>query len=38
MLRREYMLSAVNGLTKNRKIFDITQRDFLNLNFFYKDQ
>ena len=32
VLRREYMLSAVNGLTKNPKIFHITHRDFSTWN------
>ena len=31
-LRKEYLLSAVNGLTNNPKILHITQGDLFNLN------
>ena len=32
LLRTEYLLSAVNGLTNSPKILYITQRDFINPN------
>ena len=38
LLRREYLLSAVNGLTNSPKILHITQRDFFNLEFPETDQ
>ena len=38
LLQREYLLSAVNGLTKSPKVLHITQRDFLNLNCLHRDQ
>ena len=34
LLRREYLLSTVNVLTKSPKILQITKRDFLQLNAF----
>ena len=34
LLRRKYLLSAVNGLTNSSKILHITQTDFFNLNWF----
>ena len=36
LLRTEYLLSAVNGLTNSPKIGNITQRNFFNLNWFYR--
>ena len=38
LLRREYLSSAVNGLTNSPKILHITQRDFFNLNYIQRDQ
>ena len=38
LLRREYLLSVVNGLTNSAKIFSITQRDFFKLNTLNRDQ
>ena len=38
LLRREYLLSAVNGLGNSPKILDITQTDLLNLNCVHSDQ
>ena len=38
LLRRQYLSSAVNGLTNSPKILYITQRDFLNLNILRIDQ
>ena len=38
LLRREYLLLAVNGLTNRPKILHITDRDFTNLNCFHRDQ
>ena len=38
LLRREYFLSALNGLTKCPKILHITQRDFFNLNCLQRDR
>ena len=36
LLRREYLSSAVNGLRNSPKIFDITQKDFFNLNCLHR--
>ena len=38
LLRTEYLLSAVNGLTNSPQTFHITQRVFLNLNCFHRHQ
>ena len=38
LLRRQYLLSAVNGLTNSPKILNITQRDFFNRNYLHRDQ
>ena len=38
LLRKEYLLSAPNGLTNSPKILHITQRDFFKLNFVHRDQ
>ena len=38
LLRREYLLPAVNGLTKSPKIFHITQRDSVNPSCLHRDQ
>ena len=38
LLRREYLSSAVSGLTNSRKIFHITERDFFNANIPHRDQ
>ena len=38
LLRTEYLLSAVNGLTNSRKILHVTQRHISNLNCFDRDQ
>ena len=38
LLRRENLMSPKNGLTNSRKILDITQRDFFNLNCVPRDQ
>ena len=38
LLRREYLPSAVNGLTNSPKILHITKRDFFNLNCLHRDQ
>ena len=38
LLRKKYLLSAVNWLTNSLKILHITQRDFFNPNFFHRDQ
>ena len=38
LFRREYLLSAVNGLTNSTKILNITQRGFFNLNFLQRDR
>ena len=32
LLRREYLLLTMNGLTNSPKIFHTTQTDFFNLN------
>ena len=37
-LRREYMSSAVDGLTKSPKTLHITQRDIFILNCLHRDQ
>ena len=37
LLRREYLSSALIGLTNSPKILNITQRDFLNLNIRHRD-
>ena len=37
LLRREYLSSAISALTNSPKIFNITQRDFLNLNCIHRD-
>ena len=37
-LRREYLWSAVNILTKSPKIWHITKREFLQLNCVHSDQ
>ena len=36
LIRREYLLSALNGLTNSPEIFHITQGDFFNNNCLYK--
>ena len=36
-LRRENLLSAVNGLKKSPKILHVTEKAFSNLNFFHRD-
>ena len=38
LLKREYLLSAVNGLTNSPEILHITQRDFFNLKFLHRDE
>ena len=38
LLRREYLLSALNGLRKSPNILHITKRDFFWLNFFHRNQ
>ena len=38
LLRREYLLSALSGLTNSPKILYITQRNIFNLNCLDKDQ
>ena len=38
LLGRQYLLSAVNGLTNSPQILGITQRDFFKLNCLQKDQ
>ena len=38
LLRREYLLSPVNGLTNSAKILHMTQRDFFNLNWLEREQ
>ena len=37
LLRREYLLSAVNVSTNSLKIFRLTMRDFLQLNYVHSD-
>ena len=37
-LRREYLSSAVNELTKSLKTLHVTTRDFFQLNYFHIDQ
>ena len=36
-LRRENLLSVVNGLKKSPKILHVTERAFSNLNFVHRD-
>ena len=38
LLRREYLSSAVNGLTNSPKIFHISQRNFISHNCLHRDQ
>ena len=38
LLRREYLSSAVNGLTNSPKILHITQWDFLSPSYLHRDQ
>ena len=38
LLRREYLLLAVNGLRNSPKIFDITHSDFFNLKCVHRKQ
>ena len=38
LIRREYLLLEVNGLTNSPRILNITQRNFLNVNCFHRDQ
>ena len=38
LLRREYLPSAVNVLTNNRKILHVTKRYFFEHNYFHSDQ
>ena len=38
LIRREYLLPALNGFTNSPEISNITQRDFFKLNCFHKDQ
>ena len=38
LLRRQYLSSPVNGLTRSPKILHITQRNFFNTNYFLRDQ
>ena len=37
-LRREYLASAVNGLTNSAKVLHITKTDFFQLNCLHNDQ
>ena len=37
LIRREYLLSAHNGLKNSPKILYISQRNFLNLNCNHRD-
>ena len=37
LIRREYLLLALNGLTNSPKILHITQRNYFNLNFIHSD-
>ena len=37
LLRREYLSSAINVLTNSPKMFHMTKRDFLKLNFLDSD-
>ena len=38
LLRREYLLSAVNALTNSLETLHITKRDFFELNCLFSDQ
>ena len=38
LLRREYLLLAVNELTNSPKILHITRRDLFNMNCVHRDQ
>ena len=38
LLKREYLFSAVNGVTNNPKILHITEEDFFNSNYLHRDQ
>ena len=38
LLRREYLLSAVNVLINSLKILQRTKRDFFQLNYLHSDQ
>ena len=38
LLRREYLSSAVNGLTKCPQTLHISQKHFFNTNILHKDQ
>ena len=38
LLRREYLLSAVDGLSNSRETFKITLWDYLNLNILQRNQ
>ena len=38
LLRREYLSSAVNVLTKSLKILNITKTDFCKLSYLQSDQ
>ena len=38
LLRRKYLSSAVNGLTKSTKVLDITHRDSFKVNWLHGDQ
>ena len=38
LLRREYLSSAVNVLTKILKILDVTKGDFFQLNYLHSDE
>ena len=38
LLRREYLLSAVDGLSNSRETFNITLWDYLNLNILQRNQ
>ena len=37
LIRREYLLCALNGLTNSPKIFHSTQKNFLNVSSFHRD-
>ena len=38
LLRREYLLLAVNGIRNSPKILDITKRESFQLNFLHRDK
>ena len=38
LFRKQYLLSALNGLANSLNFFHITHRDFFNLNFLRRDQ